>query len=42
MTVSGVKVFSQHVVDDVSQFSFLLDLNGGVFYFEVLDVFLGT
>ena len=42
MTVSSVEVFSQHVVDDVSQFSFLLDLNGGIFDFNVLNVFLGT
>ena len=40
--MSSVEVFSQHVVDDVSQFSFLLDLNGGIFDFNVLNVFLGT
>ena len=40
--MSGVKVFTQHVVDDVSKFSFLLDLNRGVFDFEVKDIFLGA
>jgi hypothetical protein len=40
--MSGLKVFSKHVVNNVSEFSLLLDLNGRVFDFKVGDVFFGS
>lgn len=40
--MSGLKVFSKHAVNNVSEFSLLLDLDGRVFDFKVGDVFFGS
>lgn len=40
--MSGLKVFSKHAVNNASEFSLLLDLNGRGFDFKVGDVFFGS
>ena len=37
--MSGLKVFSKHIVNNVSEFSLLLNLDGRVFDFKVGHVF---